>query len=163
MTWTDDRTTLLRKLWADGLSASQIADELGGVTRNGVIGKVHRLGLAGRVPRRPGTRPRRPRPVRRAKWGGIAGPSAADLARSAEQHAAASAPLDAEAPEPRRLGLEQLNGATCRWPLGDPGQPDFAFCGLTCSGRYCLYHERVSHFGFRSQPAAALVQPSTVT
>ena len=45
MSWTDERVELLKKLWADGLSASQIAAELGGVTRNAVIGKVHRLGL----------------------------------------------------------------------------------------------------------------------
>ena len=45
MGWTDERVELLKKLWADGLSASQIAAELGGITRNAVIGKVHRLGL----------------------------------------------------------------------------------------------------------------------
>ena len=48
MAWTDDRVSTLRRLWASGRSASQIADELGGVTRNAVIGKVHRLGLSGR-------------------------------------------------------------------------------------------------------------------
>ena len=48
-TWTDERVELLKKLWADGLSASQIATELGNVTRNAVIGKVHRLGLSGRA------------------------------------------------------------------------------------------------------------------
>ena len=47
--WTDDRVELLKKLWNDGLSASQIANELGQVTRNAVIGKVHRLGLSGRA------------------------------------------------------------------------------------------------------------------
>jgi GcrA cell cycle regulator len=49
MSWTDERVELLKKLWADGLSASQIANELGSVTRNAVIGKVHRLGLSGRA------------------------------------------------------------------------------------------------------------------
>jgi len=49
MAWTDDRVATLTKLWADGLSASQIAKQLGGVTRNAVIGKVHRLGLSGRA------------------------------------------------------------------------------------------------------------------
>ena len=49
MMWTDERVELLKKLWADGLSASQIAAELGGITRNAVIGKVHRLGLSGRA------------------------------------------------------------------------------------------------------------------
>src|ERR1700760_961415 len=47
MGWTDERVELLKKLWQEGLSASQIAKQLGGVTRNAVIGKVHRLGLSG--------------------------------------------------------------------------------------------------------------------
>ena len=50
MSWTDERVEQLRKLWLDGKSASQIAAELAnGITRNAVIGKVHRLGLSGRV------------------------------------------------------------------------------------------------------------------
>ena len=58
MAWTEDRVETLKKLWADGLSASQIAKQLGGVTRNAVIGKVHRLGLSGRAtPSRPARRP----------------------------------------------------------------------------------------------------------
>ena len=64
MSWTDERVELLKKLWADGLSASQIAAELGCVTRNAVIGKVHRLGLSGRAksPSSIGApRPRKPR------------------------------------------------------------------------------------------------------
>jgi GcrA cell cycle regulator len=70
MSWTDDRVTVLKKLWLEGLSASQIAKQLGGVTRNAVIGKVHRLGLSGRprprnLPVR-STRPRAPR-VRRSR------------------------------------------------------------------------------------------------
>ena len=49
MSWTDERVELLKKMWSDGQSASQIAKELGGVTRNAVIGKVHRLGLSNRA------------------------------------------------------------------------------------------------------------------
>src|SRR6478672_10898235 len=63
ITWTDDRVELLKRLWAEGLSASQIAGELGGITRNAVIGKVHRLGLSGRAksPSSSVPRPRKPR------------------------------------------------------------------------------------------------------
>ncbi len=49
MSWNDERVELLKKLWAEGLSASQIAGRIGSVTRNAVIGKVHRLGLSGRA------------------------------------------------------------------------------------------------------------------
>ena len=63
MSWTDERVETLKKLWSEGLSASQIAAELGGVTRNAVIGKVHRLGLSGRAksPSSAAPRPRKPR------------------------------------------------------------------------------------------------------
>src|SRR4051794_16711890 len=68
MGWTEERVGLLKKLWLEGLSASQIAKQLGGVTRNAVIGKVHRLGLSGRAtpsqPPRPAFKtPRPPRPA----------------------------------------------------------------------------------------------------
>src|SRR3954453_16165461 len=63
MGWTDERVELLKKLWRDGLSASQIAKQLGGVTRNAVIGKIHRLGLSGRsAPSRPSRAPKVSRP-----------------------------------------------------------------------------------------------------
>lgn len=59
MSWTDERVELLKKMWSEGQSASQIAKELGGVTRNAVIGKVHRLGLSNRSG---GTAPAAPAP-----------------------------------------------------------------------------------------------------
>ena len=62
-TWTDERVELLKKLWGDGLSASVIAGELGGITRNAVIGKVHRLGLSGRA-KSPSSAAARPRKAR---------------------------------------------------------------------------------------------------
>src|SRR5476649_1045832 len=66
MGWTDERVESLKRLWLDGLSASQIAKQLGGVTRNAVIGKVHRLGLSGRAtPSHPSrTTFKAPRPAR---------------------------------------------------------------------------------------------------
>ena len=82
MAWTDERVERLKKLWTDGLSASQIAADLGGVTRNAVIGKVHRLGLSGRgktsstVTRsRPARNPASNRP-KRSETGGTVGNTA---------------------------------------------------------------------------------------
>jgi len=57
MSWTDERVELLKKMWGEGQSASQIAKELGGVTRNAVIGKVHRLGLSNRAGTTSGSAP----------------------------------------------------------------------------------------------------------
>ena len=60
MSWTDDRVEILKKMWGEGQSASQIAKELGGVTRNAVIGKVHRLGLSNRAGGSPATTAKAP-------------------------------------------------------------------------------------------------------
>src|SRR5690606_5248229 len=91
MGWTDERVESLKKLWQDGLSASQIAKQLGGVTRNAVIGKVHRLGLSGRATPSKPARPvfKAPRPARPA----AAAPAAPR--RIAEPAVAASAPAPA--------------------------------------------------------------------
>ena len=70
MSWTDERVELLKKMWSEGQSASQIAKELGGVTRNAVIGKVHRLGLSNRASGTPAAKPEpkaKPAPKAEAK------------------------------------------------------------------------------------------------
>ena len=88
MTWTDERVALLKKLWMEGHSASQIAGELsGGVTRNAVIGKVHRLKLSARAkPANVASRPKAPRatPPRRPSSG--AGSAARAAPWGARQH-----------------------------------------------------------------------------
>src|SRR5712691_3413217 len=139
--WTDERVELLKKLWADGLSASRIAAELGGVTRNAVIGKVHRLGLSGRAktPSSSVSRPRKPRSsshLFRSMRAAVRGNTAL-ATRSAYEY-------DLE-PEP------ELIDKKCHWPIGDPGQPDFFFCGgkAVMGMPYCGYHSRIAY-----QPAA---------
>lgn len=68
MSWTDERVELLKKMWGEGQSASQIAKELGGVTRNAVIGKVHRLGLSNRATSTAAAKPdAKPKPTAAAK------------------------------------------------------------------------------------------------
>jgi GcrA cell cycle regulator len=163
LSWTDERVALLRRLWEDGQSASKIAAQLGGVTRNAVIGKVHRLGLAGRA--KPGD-------------------EAQSVARAARAPApvaeieTAIAAVDAEAPEPvailshrpapdfplpqaaaapmalavsQRVTIMDLRESMCRWPLGDPTTPDFRFCGArSITGLpYCTHHAEIAY-----QPAA---------
>src|SRR2546428_3754459 len=135
LTWSDDRVEQLKKLWEAGLSASQIAAELGNVTRNAVIGKVHRLGLSGRAkspssaaPRQRKARPaqqmmRVSRPVSRGN------PALAHaLEGEMEPHPIA---LDHLVPLSHRLSLLELNEATCHWPVGEPSRPEFLFCSGT--------------------------------
>lgn len=146
MGWTEERVSLLRKLWTEGLSASQIAKQLGGVTRNAVIGKVHRLGLAGRAtPSRPARRP-----VRAARPRPISGPSAPRL------RTAIPGGLPAvSVPQLEPLVLESgktatvltLNDRMCKFPIGDPPDADFAFCGRDACGNgpYCNDHARLAY------------------
>lgn len=153
MGWTDERVELLKKLWADGLSASQIAAELGGVTRNAVIGKVHRLGLSGRAksPSSGIARPRKPRShMMRVSRPMSRGSNA--LAHSYETEPDPEPELiDNIIPLGQRRTLLELNEKTCRWPIGDPATPDFFFCGGNpLDGLpYCHYHSRVAY-----QPAS---------
>ena len=147
MTWTDDRVEMLKKLWADGLSTSQIAAELGGITRNAVIGKVHRLGLSGRA-KSPSSSSPRPRKARssshmmRMPRNSIRGNNAL-----AYDYAVEPEPELIEIPLEQRKTLLQLTEATCHWPVGDPGSADFFFCGGEAANGspYCSYHSRVAY------------------
>ena len=150
MSWTDERVELLKKLWSDGLSASQIAAELGGITRNAVIGKVHRLGLSGRAKSTSSTAPR-PRKARSPSMLRIGRP--AIRGNTALAHAYEVEPeaepelLDNIIPIGQRRTILELNDQTCHWPVGDPGSADFFFCGgNTLDGLpYCAHHSRVAY------------------
>ena len=161
--WTDERVELLRRLWADGLSASQIALQIGGVSRNAVIGKVHRLGLAGRV-----------KPIGPAAAQGrrkddlpaevevetlvVEEPTLPEPPAIVAHRPAPNFPLrPSPAPEPvalavsERVTIMDLRDSMCRWPMGDPTSPEFRFCGArSITGLpYCTQHAQVAY-----QPAA---------
>jgi len=153
MSWTDDRVDILRKLWTDGLSASQIAAELGGVTRNAVIGKVHRLGLSGRVKganQSGGGRRKNPTKTTGAKTtkSGSTGGRTTNPTPPAPRPAPV---VDVPEPVPMMLDLLQLTDVTCKFPIGDPQESSFGFCGSKSrdGDPYCEYHCRVAY-----QPAA---------
>jgi len=151
MTWTDERVEILKRRWAEGLSASQIAAELGGITRNAVIGKVHRLGLSGRAksPSSAAPRPRKPRAhsqMLRVSRPTVRGNTA--LAHAYEYDTEPEPELiDNIIPLGQRRSLLELTEETCRWPIGDPGSADFFFCGgqTLTSLPYCAYHSRVAY------------------
>ncbi len=142
MGWTDERVETLRKLWLDGLSASQIAKQLGGVTRNAVIGKVHRLGLSGRAtpsqPSRPSFKaPRPPRPV-------VSQPT---IRRVVEHHPAPAPRPVTYVEEPGTATVLTLGAHMCKWPIGDPASDNFTFCGRRSAseGPYCVEHARIAY------------------
>lgn len=156
MSWTDERVELLRKLWMDGLSASQIAAELAnGITRNAVIGKVHRLGLSGRVKcaapsTAPRPRPSAPRPQRASAprpASPIRGATALALQPEAFVAPAPRAVEDVVIPMCERVTIMDLREGMCRWPLGDPSTPDFRYCGgrSDIGAPYCAHHSRMAY------------------
>ncbi|WP_419909343.1 GcrA family cell cycle regulator [Hoeflea sp.] len=165
MSWTDERVERLKKLWADGLSASQIAAELGGVSRNAVIGKVHRLNLPGRA-KSGGSSASRAKRASSASRGGYGSRGGATRAIPRTRGATALKPdiiadavaeidtrpvEDVVVPIFRKLPLTELTEKTCKWPIGDPLQDDFYFCGAECDegAPYCTYHAKLAF-----QPAA---------
>ena len=157
MAWTDDRVELLKKLWAEGLSASQIANRLGGVTRNAVIGKVHRLGLSGRTTT---SRAKAPRTRRRAthaqnrparpqlrSHGNLALKPAYDTDVEEDVELMPATVQELVIPVEERANILTLDETKCRWPIGDPGDEDFHFCGRhsEIGVPYCEYHCRIAY------------------
>ena len=147
MSWTDERIDQLKQLWEKGLTASQIADKLaGGISRNAVIGKAHRLGLKAR-----------PSPVKSGE-----GVLVIETSVEVRPAAAAAAPV-AEAPRPKtvaarpaaapatsssgKTSLLDLSDKICKWPIGHPGEPDFHFCGKPAQATfpYCGEHCAVAY------------------
>ena len=151
MSWTDERVDLLKKLWSEGLSASQIAGRLGSVTRNAVIGKVHRLGLSGRATtsRMKTHRPRarlantNKRAVVKQRFATLGNPAVRALyIGDAEPYV----PLVEELviPLAERKSIQTLTEVSCRWPIGDPQAAEFHFCGKdkVTGLPYCEFHAR---------------------
>src|SRR6478672_5168326 len=109
MGWTDERVELLKKLWLEGHSASQIAKQLGGVTRNAVIGKVHRLGLSGRAaPSQPSRQVLRPATVHH------------HAPRRVEPRALPTPVATVYPEEPGSATVLTLGAHMCKLPIGDP-------------------------------------------
>lgn len=163
LSWTDERVELLRKLWLEGLSASRIAAELaGGVTRNAVIGKVHRLGLSGRIKAQASTGNTRLRPDTKPLGANARNPvTQRPSAMSVRgNNALALQPRALTAPDVRRdsrnvvvpmtapVTIMELRESMCRWPVGDPASSDFRYCGGKApigEGPYCSYHSRMAY------------------
>jgi len=170
MSWTDERVESLKAMWAEGKSASQIAKVLGGVTRNAVIGKVHRLGLSNRAASPKPAVKESPSADQQAKVTESAAPKPQpDPAPKPQAKEAPKRPTpQPNTPQPpqavsevseearrnleevekkaRKLNLLQLTERTCKWPIGDPATDDFYFCGLPAHpGKpYCEAHVAVA-------------------
>lgn len=170
MAWTDERIALLKQYWEEGRSASQIAELLGeGLSRNAVIGKAHRLGLASRPsplktgetktePKPPKSEPRAaaPKPAPRPAPAAPAPPAAQVEAQPRPSPAPIAQPMVEPAPtaskatsrpQGGRVTLLDLNDRICKWPIGHPDEPDFHFCGKPVNPGfpYCSEHCLVAY------------------
>jgi GcrA cell cycle regulator len=137
MEWTEERIETLQALAEQGLTAGQIAERLGGVSRNAVIGKLNRLDRPGRkaAPVKP---PLAPRPK----------PAAVVRACAARPQAPtpATRPFVEAAEPPGAVRFLGLSGKMCRWPIGDPANDAFSFCGAHADGgSYCARHAVIAY------------------
>ncbi len=144
MDWNEERTATLRKLWLEGLSASQVARQLGGVSRSAVIGKIHRLGITVReTPVR-----QRAVTVRVSRQAPRARTSAPAQARPAVRPQASV--MEELTPT---AGILDLSMHSCRWPIGNPDAGDFGFCGRETTSKrasYCPDHTQGAFRRFQS-------------
>lgn len=155
--WTEERVAELKRMKAAGLSCSQIASCLGGLSRNAVIGKLHRLGLHGeRRPSKPrSAEPRKPRAPRtphinqtykRRAIHIVTAGNGATLLYEADQFDMNTRLSPEDIPVEQRKSLMELGSNDCRFPYGDVGENDFFFCGgeSVPGHSYCAMHCRVT-------------------
>ena len=136
MSWTDNRVAVLKKLWGEGKTAAEIASELGGVTRNAVIGKAHRLKLSNR-----NNTVQSPKKVKK-KAAVVRKPAPANANVAPKKKTVLKSDLDRE-----RIPLVDLAANQCKWPIGDPKTEHFGFCGdrKVPGIPYCVEHAQVAY------------------
>ena len=133
MSWTEEKVAKLKELWGKGNTASQIAEIIGGISRNAVIGKAHRLNLSAKIKTRTATsnqnfensldeKNTKSKKVRRSKFKSLI------------------IEKDFETENPKQL--EELDENSCKWPIGHPDEKSFYFCGRSSlkDFSYCKLH-----------------------
>tara|TARA_B100001115_G_C15614037_1_gene294429 strand:+ start:103 stop:591 length:489 start_codon:yes stop_codon:yes gene_type:complete len=131
MSWTEEKVAKLKELWGKGNTASQIAEIIGGISRNAVIGKAHRLNLSAKIKTRTATSnqnfdnsilDKNSKRTRRRKFKSLI------------------IEKDFEPENPKQL--EELDENSCKWPIGHPDEKSFYFCGRSSMKdfSYCKLH-----------------------
>lgn len=144
MAWTDEMVEDLKKMWKKGLTTNEIAKNLG-VSKNSIVGKVHRLNLTAR-----------PSPIKKKEENVVAPEVALEPAKTENiaSKPAVTATINAEnirknsiSTNASCLKLTELDNHSCRWPIGDPKDDNFCFCGKKVkSGQtYCEEHSALAY------------------
>ncbi len=133
MGWTDEKVAKLKELWGKGNTASQIAEIIGGLSRNAVIGKAHRLNLSAKIKTRTATSNK--------SFDNSIETNKNKLGRGRKsKFKSLIIEKDFEPENPKQL--EELDEQSCKWPIGHPDEKDFYFCGRSSlkDFSYCKLH-----------------------
>lgn len=130
MSWTTEKVEKLKELWGKGNTASQIAEIIGGVSRNAVIGKAHRLNLSAKIK------------TRTANTNSLSNSSNSNNQKRTRKGKFASIVIEKDFEPEQPKQLEELDDKSCKWPIGHPNEKNFYFCGRSSlkDFSYCKLH-----------------------
>ena len=149
MSWNEEKVSKLKDLWGKGSTASQIAQIIGGISRNAVIGKAHRLNLSSKIKNRNASSSQ-----------SLNNNSEEDISKQRQGKKSKFKSLliekDFEPENPKKL--EELDESSCKWPVGHPEEKSFYFCGRSSlkDFSYCKLHLLYAY-----QPKGKKEEPTT--